>query len=158
VDIPASAAGKQLTVGCRRSGSSDVYVDDFRFHPLDAPIQTSVYDPTTRQLTAVLDNDNLFTRYQYDAAGKIVKVFKEVLAPAGNTALAARLLQESSYNYAQMKTPNWVDQGLVCETNASGAYTGYAYPQQKDMNTESPTYGQVRQTGGSIYAPASCTP
>ena len=158
VTIPASAAGKQLTVGCRRSGSSNVYVDDFRFHPLDSPIQTSVYDPTTRQLTATLDNDNLFTQYQYDAAGKVAKIFKEVLAPAGNTASAARLVRESSYNYAQMKAPNWVDQGLVCETNASGAYTGYAYSQQKDMNTESPTYGQVRQVDGTIYAPANCAP
>ncbi len=158
VDLPASAAGQPLVVGCRNAGPANVYVDDFRFHPLDAPLTASVYDPATRQLAYTLDNDNLFTHYQYDAAGQVVRVSKEVLTPAGSTAPAERVVRESSYNYAQMKTPNWLDQGLVCETNASGAYTGYQHAQQKDVNSESPTYGQVRQVGGSVYTPQACTP
>ena len=156
-DLPATAAGQPLVVGCRNDGEASVYMDDFRFQPVDAPLQASVYDPATRQLTYTLDNDNLFTHYQYDAAGKMVKMSKEVLTPFGTTAAAERTVRESSYHYAQMKTPNWVDQSMVCETNASGTYTGYQHAQQQDVNTESPTYGQTRQ-GTSVYAPQACTP
>lgn len=101
VALLSNVVGQQLTVGCRNAGSGNVYVDDFRFQPLDAPLQASVYDPATRQLTYALDNDNLFTHYQYDAAGKLVKVFKEVLTPPGSTAPAERLIKESFYNYAR---------------------------------------------------------
>ena len=156
VTIPAAAAGKQLTVGCRRVGGSDVYVDDFRFHPVDAPLQANVYDPATRQLTHTLDNDNLYTRYQYDAAGKLVKVFREVLTPTGSTVPAERIIKESAYNYAQMKTPTWVEQGLLCETNSAGILTGWQSVKQRDTNTESPTYGQLRQVSNAIYAPQVC--
>lgn len=155
-DLPASATGKQLTVGCRNAGTPNVYVDDFRFHPLDAPLQATVYDPATRQPTYTLDNDNLYTRYEYDAAGKVVKVYKEVLTAAGTTDPAERLLKESSYNYAQMKAPNWVDNGLVCETTASGARTGWQARQQLDVNTESPTYGQTQRGAAIYYMPQVC--
>ena len=159
VDVPASATGQQLTVGCRRVGASDVYVDDFRFHPLDAPLQASVYDPATRLLTHTLDNDNLFTRYQYDAAGKVVKVFKEVLTLAGSTAPAERLVQESSYNYARMREPNWVRTSVVdCEVNDDGSPTGYRRYQRQDTNPSSPTYNQFDWERGDYTADCpTCT-
>lgn len=143
-ELPASATGQQLTVGCRNAGNADVYVDDFRFHPLDAPLQASVYDLATRQPIYTLDNDNLYTRYEYDAAGKIVKVFKEVLTAVGTTAPAERLLKESSYNYAQMRVPNWLELDLVCATNSAGLRTGYLARRVRDVNTSSPTYNQER--------------
>jgi hypothetical protein len=145
-DLPASTAGQPVTVGCRNVGGADIYVDDFRFHPVDAPLQATVYDPATRQPTFTLDNDNLYTRYQYDEAGKLVKVYREVLTPDGITAPAERLIKESSYNYAQMKTPNWLDEGLVCATNAAGQTTGYLARQLRDVNSASPTFNQVTRT------------
>jgi hypothetical protein len=146
VNLPASATGQPVTVGCRNAGSSDTYVDDFRFHPIDAPLQATVYDPATRQTAFTLDNDNLYIRYQYDEAGKLVKIYREVLTSGSSTGPAERLLQESSYNYAQMKTPNWLDEGLVCATNSAGQNTGYLARQMRDVNSASPTFNQITRT------------
>ena len=143
-DLPISVTGQQLVVGCRNTGNSNVYVDDFRFQPLESPLQTNVYDPATRQVTHMLDNDNLYTKYQYDEGGKVVKVYKEVLTPSGSTASAERLVKESSYNYAQMRTPNWIDAGTVCATNAAGQTTGYLARKYRDVNSASPTYNQEK--------------
>ena len=157
IDLPATATGQQLTVGCRRTGTSDVYVDDFRFQPLDAPLQASVYDPVTRLLTYSLDNDNFFTHYEYDAAGKVVKVSKEVLTPAGSTAPAERVVQESAYNYARMQEPNWVRTSLVeCEPGPDGSPTGYRRYQRQDTNSASPTYNQFDWERGEYTA--ECPP
>lgn len=157
-DLPASVTGQQLMVGCRNAGSANIYVDDFRFHPLDAPLQANVYDPATRQLTYSLDNDNLYTCYQYDDAGKVVKVYKEVLTPNGSTADAKRLVKETSYNYAQLRTPNWLDLGTSCATNASGQTTGYLVHTYRDVNSASPTYNQESKqytTASSVDCPAT---
>jgi len=145
VPLPASATGQTLTVGCRNAGTGSVYVDDFRFQPLDAPLQATVYDPNTRQPTFTLDNDNLYTRYEYDAAGKVIRVYQEVLTPGATTAPAERLVKESSYNYAQLRAPNWLSEGTVCAKDPkSGKTTGYLAQQYRDVNTESPTYNQLR--------------
>ncbi|GAB3843759.1 hypothetical protein GCM10028822_00280 [Hymenobacter terrigena] len=153
VDLPASTTGQQLTVGCRNAGSADVYVDDFRFHPLDAPLNASVYDVATRQPTFTLNNDNLYTRYEYDAAGRVVKVYKEVLTPGNSSAPAERLLKESSYNYAEMRTPNWLDVGTECATNAAGQRTGYLAHRLRDVNTASPTYNQEQVVATTELSP-----
>ncbi|MBC8082100.1 MAG: hypothetical protein H7Z21_02710, partial [Hymenobacter sp.] len=102
--IPSWADDAPLTVGCRHTGgnSAPVYFDDFRFHPVDAPLSASVYDPQTWQVTYVLNNDNLFTRFQYDAAGKLMKVFKETLDQPNDACPAGgKLVKEYRYNYAR---------------------------------------------------------
>jgi len=45
-------------------------VDDFRVHPLDASMQSYVYNDRG-QLTEILDASNFFKRYEYDAAGNL---------------------------------------------------------------------------------------
>lgn len=102
--IPASANNAPLTVGCRHTSgnSAPVYFDDFRFHPVDAPLSASVYDPYTWQVTYVLNNDNLFTRFEYDAAGKLMKVYKEALDQPNDICPAGgKLVKEYRYNYAR---------------------------------------------------------
>jgi hypothetical protein len=70
--------GQTLTVGCRNDhGTVDAYVDDLRFQPLGAATTAYVYDPLTGQLTYVLNNSNLYTAYEYDAAGRLIKTFGE---------------------------------------------------------------------------------
>ena len=106
-DVPASSTGQLLQVGCENASSSNsvIYFDDFRFHPVDAPVTSYVYDSRTWQLTHVLNQDNLYTAYEYDAAGKLIRVYKEVLTKAGSAANAERkLIKESQYNYARNAT------------------------------------------------------
>ena len=54
-----------------------VYWDDFRFHPIDAPFSSHVYDPLTNDLTYSLDNNNLYTHFQYDASGRLTATYRE---------------------------------------------------------------------------------
>ncbi len=146
VDVPT--AGRQLTVGCRHAGTADaqpVYVDDFRFQPLLAPTTAYVYDPQSAQLTYVLDNDNLFTHYEYDAAGKVKRIFKEVLTTAGSSAVAERKVKEYEYNFAQMPTPNWLPTGVISWVqNAGGGTTGQRQHEERDINPYSTSFGNAR--------------
>jgi len=81
--VPASAisaGSNNITVGCRNlNGGELLYFDDFRFHPSTAGMVSYVYDRFSGELTHVLDNNNLYVKYEYDAAGRLIKVYKEVL-------------------------------------------------------------------------------
>ncbi|PWG81346.1 hypothetical protein DDR33_08235 [Pararcticibacter amylolyticus] len=86
---------KVLTVSCANVlGATDIFFDDFRFQPLQAQVNSYVYDALTGELTNILDNNNLFTRFEYDAVGRLTKVYKEVLGK-GNMVL----VKENLYNY-----------------------------------------------------------
>lgn len=143
VTLPAGATG-QLVAGCRNAGPNAVYVDDFRFHPLQGPLTAYNYDAHTGLVTYVLDNDNLFTRYQYDASGKVNRVYKETLDRANDASPIEKLVRESSYNYARMREANWLRTGLTdCATNPDGSPNGYRRYQRRDVNPRSATYNQV---------------
>jgi len=77
------------------SSSGVAYVDDFRIHPIDAPMSAYVYDNKTDALTAILDRENIATKYYYDAGGRLTKVEKE-------TQSGFNIVSENSYKYATM--------------------------------------------------------
>jgi hypothetical protein len=58
------------------ANNAEVYVDDFRVHPHHASMLSYVYNQWG-ELSHILDNNNLFTRFEYDAAGRLEKVYKE---------------------------------------------------------------------------------
>jgi hypothetical protein len=72
-----------------------VYVDDFRIHPLEASMNSYVYDNHTDELIAILDNENIATKYFYDEAGRLKKVEKE-------TPNGFKTASENNYHYANM--------------------------------------------------------
>jgi len=78
--IPASTLnGATLEVGVRKkpgATSGDVYVDDFRFQPMDAGMTGYVYNDLG-QLTHMLDNENRFTEYVYNDAGRLTTTYVE---------------------------------------------------------------------------------
>jgi len=114
IKIPASAiTGGTLIVGCYNNSSNPVYFDDIRFHPLNAGINSYVYDNFSGELTYILDNNNFFTKFEYDAAGRLVKTFRET-QPEG-----IRPVSEFIYNYAKkvyLSNPlvNWEFQKNDC--------------------------------------------
>ncbi|MEO1449958.1 MAG: hypothetical protein AAFV07_10555, partial [Bacteroidota bacterium] len=61
INLSDRSAGEELKIYVRRNGGGTIYADDFRFHPLDVPITTYVYDQQTGGIRAVLDGDNLAT-------------------------------------------------------------------------------------------------
>ncbi len=95
--IPSSAlsSGSTLTVGCRNNGGSNsICFDDFRFQPVSSATTAYVYSNVTGDLTYILDNNNLFVKYEYDAAGRMIRIYKEVIDKA-----TIPLVREIVYNY-----------------------------------------------------------
>lgn len=118
LNIPASMAqDANLEIGCKNvaASASKVFVDDFRFHPLESSFSSYVYDQQTGELTFVLDNQNFFTRYYYNADGKLAKVAHEVI-DKGTIAGGERLSSEFFINYASKP----INEDLTAEFDVQG--------------------------------------
>lgn len=76
------------------SFSGQRFVDDFRVHPLDAPMQSFVYDHHTGEVIATLNEENIATKFVYDAAGRVIETWQE-------TEDGFRLVSKRTYNYAR---------------------------------------------------------
>ncbi len=142
--VPASASGQTLEFGCANDGGTAVNFDDFRVAPLTATLTSRVYDPRTNQLLYSLDNDNLFTHYEYTPTGRLRRVFQETLDGTGGTTAAQKLVKEYDYNYAQLYFPTWVSQVYQCQVDGQGNNTGYEERQEVDVNPLSKAPGATR--------------
>lgn len=103
--IPLSAVPSSFEVGVK-SINGNVKFDDFRFQPEDAIMTTYVSEPPDYIFQSstvpgyyhtsswVLDNDNLYTRYQYNERGELVKVYRESMLYNGE-----KLIQENATNF-----------------------------------------------------------
>ena len=95
--------GGEVVVGCRNSSVRNVYFDDFRVHPLDASMVSYVYDNDTDEVTHILDNNNIYTHYEYDAAGRLVRTSRERMnfdfGEGKRSFRADQKLQETIYHY-----------------------------------------------------------
>lgn len=69
------AAGATLEVWCEPNGATTIF-DDFRVHPLKAAMVSYVYNQWG-ELSHILDNNNLYTEYEYDGLGRLTKVNRE---------------------------------------------------------------------------------
>ncbi len=59
------------------SGSGTAYFDDIRIYPVNGSMKSYIYDPVSLKLTAVLDENNYATLYEYDQEGSLVRTKKE---------------------------------------------------------------------------------
>jgi hypothetical protein len=86
-----------IEIGCKNTTSSgrSIYFDDFRVHPLGASVKSYVYDQSTGQILAILNNDNLYTRYVYNDAGKLTKTYQELFQ------VAEKKVSSTRYNYGK---------------------------------------------------------
>ncbi len=79
---------------------SYIYIDDFRVHPVNAPMKSYVYDKQTGAVTAIIDNNNIATKYEYDDAGKLKSIYKEVPDNAGVEG-GFKKVSEHDYGYSR---------------------------------------------------------
>jgi hypothetical protein len=86
-----------LEVGVK-STSGTVSFDDFRFQPRDGSLTANVYDPVTSAVTFVLDNQNMFTQYEYNDRGQLVKTYSE------SFLYGVKLVSENKINYKRFNT------------------------------------------------------
>ncbi len=57
---------------------SELYLDDFRMHPVSSSMSSYVYDQRTDELIAILDANNVGTVYCYDSGGRLCTTYTEV--------------------------------------------------------------------------------
>jgi YD repeat-containing protein len=119
--IPGSAitAGNTLEVGCINNDLNiPAWLDDFRFQPLDAQTTAYVYDPFSGELTHILNNNNLYTKYEYDAAGRLVKTYREKLN------VGALKVAEQQYNMGACVHKSYEQWQVFTKNNCGSGYTG----------------------------------
>lgn len=146
--VPVSARGQMLEVGCANDGASMAYFDDFRVSPLASTITSKVYDPRTNNLLYSLDNDNLYTQYEYTATGRLKAVYQEALEGTGS---ARTRIKEYEYNFSRLYFPTWVTTFYKCETDEYGNNTGLESRKMEDINplNTTPTPAQWAANGSS---------
>jgi hypothetical protein len=95
-EIPVGAFSS-LEVGVK-STNGTVSFDDFRFQPRDGSLTANVYDPVTGAVTFVLDNQNMFTQYEYNDRGQLIKTYSE------SFKYGMKLVSESKTNYGRFNS------------------------------------------------------
>lgn len=113
-----------------------IYIDDFRVHPVNAPMQSYVYDHLTGAVTAILDNNNIATKYEYDDAGKLKTVKKEI--PGEGTNGGFKKVSEHNYGYARPVTDELVLDNAdatttIIENTGERSVTVRVYVQNNDL-------------------------
>jgi hypothetical protein len=94
LEIPVSSAFSSLEVGVKSSTGAAILFDDFRFQPVNSSLTSYVYNTATGELQYVLDNDNLFTKYEYNDRGFLIKTYRESIRFNG-----VKLVSETRDNY-----------------------------------------------------------
>ena len=157
VTMPVGATGQTIEIGCvNDNAAAPANFDDFRLAPLVSSVTSNVYDPHSNRVLYNLDNDNLFTHYEYTPTGRLLRVYKETLDGTGSGTVAQKLVKEYDYNYAQLHAPTWMTTAYRCKADSYGNYTGLEERQVADANPlNSPaTPAKWEDNGGS----ATCSP
>lgn len=104
-EIPISTTFTSLEVGVKSNGGS-VLFDDFRFQPLDASMVCYVFNPLSYEFTTsflsydyVLDNENMYTKYEFNERGFLTKTFRESFKANGE-----KLVSEYKENFKRFST------------------------------------------------------
>lgn len=74
-----SVTGSSGNISFVNNGSKIIYLDDIRMHPFNADMKNYVYDPRTLRLSAMLDENNYTTFYDYDEEGQLIRVRRETI-------------------------------------------------------------------------------
>lgn len=140
VTLPANF--NSFEIGLKRNGA-DVWIDDFRFHPLDATMTSYVYD-NWGQLSDILDANNLFTHYEYDAMGRLKSVTRETLSNGTVT------ISDAEIYYANGATENAMYGSITSENNGNQAILSVDFENNGSSNL---TYQW--KVNGTTYSPVN---
>lgn len=128
-------------------------IDELRWYPQDARMETFAYDNDGNQ-TAVCDVNNQITYYEYDGLNRLILIRDQ----------GQNILRKICYNYAGQPekcdcvnySPAWQNtpSPLRCVKDNNGENTGSQEREQKDVNPCSPTFNQLRWivTGTNLTA------
>ena len=109
------------------------YLDDFRLHPMSSSMNSYVYNEWD-ELSHILGANNLGTRYEYDEAGRLIRVYNEIVDEGGRTG-GFKLAKEMKYRYRSdrtVPTPSIVRNPLF-RTTENGTVMA-CHPREIDLN------------------------
>jgi YD repeat-containing protein len=82
----------QIEVVCVSNGADrSIYFDDFRCSPLESNMTSYVYNLDLGLMTHILDADNFYTRFEYDAMGKLTATYREIFRVAEKKVMEQRV-------------------------------------------------------------------
>jgi hypothetical protein len=124
IDLPISKNTTDLTIDLTskiiNNGSQAVYIDDYRIHPAESSMVSYVYNQWD-ELSYILNNNNIYTFYEYDDVGRLTSTTTESFQRAyGNEGVVK--LAEIDYNYGKGKSYS------VPITSYSSGNSGLIYP------------------------------
>ncbi|MEL7145918.1 MAG: RHS repeat domain-containing protein, partial [Bacteroidota bacterium] len=88
--------------------SGIAYFDDFRVHPIQSKMISYVYNDRD-ELTNILNANNMGTHYEYDAAGRLARVYEEVIngrSLVGGFKLSQEYQQHYKRGYEPITEPD----------------------------------------------------
>ena len=106
--------GSSVDIYLDGNGTQNNVIDDFRIHPVYASMNSYVYDQDTDELRYILDGNNLATEYRYDNAGRLCRVYKEVVNTNGLLS-GFKLISQNNYHYKDSTGNN--NCGNCCDNN-----------------------------------------
>lgn len=120
-------------------GDGNTLQDDFRVHPTDATMTSYVYNEWG-ELEYILDANNIYTKYEYDAMGRLAKTFRETFE---HDAVWA---SNVDYHYRS-------DQNLTFQGDVAFSRLDYnTYNLRVDFDTQgSGNYSSVWNIGGTTF-------
>lgn len=109
-------------------------VDEVRFYPAAAEMNTYTYEPLTG-ISSHCNAGNHISYYEYDSYGRL-KLIRDQ---------DGKILKQYDYQYQFSFAADWRPTGNTrCERDAWNSYTGNTESEQKDTNPYSPTYNTLR--------------
>jgi hypothetical protein len=141
--------GATINIGCRNDhGSAEAYVDDFRFQPLNATTSAYVYDAFSGELSHILDNSNLYIRFEYDGAGRLTAIYREKLGVGEyetneyqqNFGATKYTPSFSVYSASKNDCPSGYTTTPLVISIPSGRFVSYI--SQADVNQQAADYAQ----------------
>jgi YD repeat-containing protein len=110
--------------------ASTVYFDDLMIRPVASSIAGYVYNEWD-ELTHIIGNNGLATRFEYDAAGRLIKTYTEVIDDSNNGVVGGfKLVKNNSYNNRWLPAEKYYNSVLsrfFTKNNCPLNYVGNGY-------------------------------
>jgi YD repeat-containing protein len=91
---PTAVPNVSMKLYLENTGPNTIYFDDVRFHPSQSESMAYQYDPQTKQISHIFNEENFYTRFEYDPYGRLLSTYKE-------TTNGEKKLNDYYYNFAR---------------------------------------------------------